>query len=265
MDYDKNSMVLWWPKIKGLGIPVPKTTIIRMPRAFLKQASIEKYMPLIKKTAKQLGYPLFIRTDLASGKHSWEKSCYVPNPKVLLDHMLEVISFNECADLVGLLWQAIVLREFIELDWKFTTFTGKMPVAKERRYFVKDGTVQCHHPYWLQDAIEQHLKFCRDFDRWAKKADAKRTRTREEIPEHWKRMLAGLNKETPHEIKLLTGYAEKVAKAMDGEYWSVDFAHAKNGVWYLIDMGTGENSFHHPDCSYCPEPMQIKFTKNGPK
>jgi len=58
--------------------------------------------------------------------------------------------------------------------------------------------------------------------------------------------LKELNTETTDEIEILTGYAEMVARVLDG-YWSVDFAYGKNGKWYLIDMATGEHSWH-PEC-----------------
>ena len=44
-------------------------------------------------------------------------------------------------------------------------------------------------------------------------------------------------------MRLLTGYASMVARAIEG-FWSVDFCKGADGQWYLIDMATGANSWH---------------------
>jgi hypothetical protein len=100
-----------------------------------------------------------------------------------------------------------------------------MPVNPERRYFINDGKVLCHHPYWIQAAI-----------------------TKPSI-ENWQEVLAEINTETTEEVQLLSGYAELIAKELPG-FWSIDFCKAKNGQWYLIDMATGEHSWHPEDCPY---------------
>src|SRR3989337_1939956 len=69
-----------------------------------------------------------------------------------------------------------------------------------RRYFVRDGQVQCHHPYWPEDA----LRF-----------EGRR-------PWGWRKRLKVLNQETFGEVSRLWVYAERLAAHLDG-YWSVDF------------------------------------------
>ena len=49
---------------------------------------------------------------------------------------------------------------------------------------------------------------------------------------------------------MLNNYAAKVAKQMEG-YWSVDFCLSKTNEWILIDMATGNRSWH-PDCQFNP-------------
>ena len=44
-------------------------------------------------------------------------------------------------------------REFLELDWTFRAFHGKMPVSTEVRTFLRDGAIECMHPYWPPEAI----------------------------------------------------------------------------------------------------------------
>jgi len=226
---DPNSLLYWFPKIVNLGIPVPRTEIVKVPYRVLlkfmdKPEVLEPYVAEIEMKAKRIGFPLFLRTDQASGKHGWKDSCYVPNEEELFTHIYNVVEFNFMADVTGLPCEALVLREFIELDWKFKAFWGEMPVARERRYFVRDGKVLCHHPYWIEDAIEKPNK------------------------ENWRELLKELNTETDEEIKLLSTYAKKVSSVMDG-YWSIDFAHTRDGRWILIDMALGDRSWH-PECKF---------------
>lgn len=106
--------------------------------------------------------------------------------------------------------------------WGFTAFRG-LPIGMERRYFVKDGQVLCHHPYWPEDAI------------------------RNPSVDNWQDILKDLNTEGEEEIKLLTSYAEKISRAIEG-YWSVDFCKDKsNSWWWLIDMAEAKESWH-PQC-----------------
>lgn len=86
----------------------------------------------------------------------------------------------------------------------------------------------CHHPYWSEDAISQV--------EWTLEEETKKT---------WKDLLVEMNQETKEEILTLTKYSELVGKEIEG-FWSVDFAKAKKGIWYLIDMALGKNSWHPP-------------------
>jgi len=267
---EKNSMLFWFPKVQDLDIPMPKTWIIEIDAEVFRECIFnegdvsddiwEKMMCQIgqvKKIAKEVGYPLFLRTDYASAKHGWEKTCYVQSEDQMFSHIRDVLEFNEMAGFVGLPYKAIVLREFIELDWKFKAFHGHMPVAKERRYFVDnrfllDGdTVLCHHPYWPIDAIAQDMesalalaKFIEAHDRSIEQSKLKKLLP----PPNWKELLEQLNTETLEEAELLSSYARQVVERLEG-YWSVDFAHAKDGRWLLIDCASGYDSWH-PECEY---------------
>ena len=204
----------------GSGVPYPKTAVVKVnwrslaglldgtPLPPRKQAAIERQ-------AEAIGYPLFMRTDMVSGKHSWEMSCFVPSPDVLKGHIGAVVDETFFC---GLEPRAIVLRAFLELDSSFTAFWGKMPVSRERRYFVADGSVTCHHAYWPEDAI---------------KYPSVRL---------WRQRLRLLNTETDEEVALLTQYAQQLRMPLGA--WSVDFACTKDGKWYLIDMAPAEASWH---------------------
>jgi len=220
-----SSMLNWWPKIKDLDIPKPKTEILELNTEELIQLAgykkrKEETAEKVLKSARKIGFPLFMRTDQYSAKHHYKNTCYVPREDVLFQHIEALLQESDDVNMVGLPTKALVFREFIELNYGFKAFHG-LPIAKERRYLIRDGEVIRHFPYWPEDAI----RF------WSVKE-----------PENWREILKKLNIESAEEVKLLTSYAEKVAKAIDG-FWSVDFAQAKNGTWYLIDMGRGEISW----------------------
>lgn len=230
---EESSLLFWWPKVRGLGVPVPETKVLEFgPRCLAAvccpdseedAAEARRVIEAVREAAREFGYPVFIRTDHASGKHEWENACYVAREEDLPRCLAGVIEFNEMVDLSP---RAVVVRRYIPLESPFTAFRG-MPVARERRYFVLDGRVVCHHPYWPEDAI----------------------RFRQE-PEGWREKLAVLNEEAPDEVELLSGYAARLGAALPG-YWSLDFARGADGVWYFIDAARGELSWH-PACPHRP-------------
>lgn len=222
---DKNSLAYWFPRISGLGIPVPKTVLISCNQKDIWTGEIDGLMSQLMDCASTLGYPVFMKTDLCAGKHDWKNTCYVKSASMLQNNLYRLAEFNELAGgAMGLPYNYIVLREFLNLETSFTAFPGDMPINKERRYFIRDGKVICHHPYWPKEAFED----------------------RSESP-NWETHLEFMNWETQAEIKLLTQYAETVAGVLP-EFWSVDFAKAKSGTWYLIDMALGEQSYHWKGC-----------------
>ena len=226
---DKTSLLYWYPKITNLGLNLPHTITVHADRSAILEAIDGtnllplSFMEALVAQGDVLGYPLFARTDMASGKHSWKDTCYVPRADRLIRHVLNICEENEMAQIIGLDYSAIVLREFLWLETSFTAFAD-FPVNKERRYFVRDGEVICHHPYWPEDSIKGHTS-----------------------EPNWREKLAVLNAEDNEEIALLTDYATRVGKAL-GECWSVDFAKARNGKWFLIDMAQGYESFHWRGC-----------------
>lgn len=227
---NKSSLLYWYPKIKNLDIPQPKTEIIVLTDKELNTTYNEQIpKSLLKKTekviAREFQLPVFIRTDLSSAKHYWERSCFYDGTNELWKHLWEIIEFNLCADLMGLPFKALVVREFILMDSRFIAFRGNMPVNPERRYFIDKGKVLCRHPYWFEGAILYPNL------------------------ENWKKVLREINTEDKQEIKLLTNYAQKVAKVLSG-FWSVDFCKAKDEKWILIDCALGERSWHPEDCRF---------------
>lgn len=226
LDMAKNNpscLSFWYPIISTLpGINTPKTKLF--PIHFKDQLTLIDQEPTkeslqvieqMKEFSKELGYPVFMKNSLFSGKHSWKNTCFVSSPDQFLPHLRHLTDF---AYAVGceesLYW---IVREIIPTKAPFTAF-NEMPVTKERRYFVKDGKVVFHHPYWIPSSIQ------------------------DPSIENWAEELEKLNHESPEEIKELVSLSETVAKALPG-FWSVDFLQDVNGKWYLIDMALGNKSF----------------------
>jgi hypothetical protein len=232
---DKNSLLYWFPLIKDLPIPQPETFIFMIPEDVLNHLHNEEFDKSFVEDlhkANPFGYPVFIRTDQASAKHFWDIGAFVEMHEKLERCLSETISHNLCAGILGLPFVAIVLRKYIEMDSRYKAFMG-MPVNPERRYFVKDGAVICHHAYWVEEAICAYGTT--------------------ELPSNWRELSAEMNRESADEIKLLTSYAEMVSRAVGGN-WSVDFCKAKSGVWHLIDMAISGSSWHPEDCPHYVKP-----------
>lgn len=231
---EKTSLFYWLPKIKNPNLNMPKTECLKIPFEALYRlldGEIEQfnvYKKAVFETAAKIGYPLFLRTDLCSGKHDWLNTCYVAQEKDLLQHIFNVVEANAMAGFMGLDFSGLVFREFIEIDWTFKAFRG-LPIGKERRYFIQGGKVLCHHAYWTKEAFEKGYHH-------------------QDLPDNWEIELSKLNEEPQVEIEMLTRQAESVAIALTG-YWSVDFCLGKNGLWYLIDLAEGNKSWH-PDCEF---------------
>jgi len=222
------SMLYWWPKVRDLDIPKPKTIIVEIPHEVFVDLldgglEIKTYHPALFAAAEELGYPLFMRTDILSAKHQWLKTCYVKDEGCLRLNIGGLTEMNFMVMAPGP--SALVLREYIELESSFTSHNG-MPVAKERRYFVRDGWIECYHPYWPEESVRRPSR-----------------------PD-WRKLLSMANAQGPDEIELLCGYVEQVGAVMDG-FWSVDFAKARDGRWLLIDMAPGAQSYHWSTCQFC--------------
>jgi len=172
--------------------------------------------------AKEIGFPVFIRTDLTSAKHSGPRAykIEVDGENEPIARTLEDTEMKTWLEREGS--QAFLVREFLDLKAPFTAFQG-LPIAREFRFFADENGVRCHHGYWPPETIEDHRPSCDD---WRTKLDLMQERPPEEL---W-------------------DMAIRAAKACGGGLWSVDFCENVNGKWYLPDMATAADSFHWPGC-----------------
>ena len=160
---NQNSMFYWWPLVKDLPVPQPRTVMVRHEGAFKGRLSYDpidgkpdeyfnEMLEKVKVAAAELGYPVFIRSDGTSNKHDWKNSCYVESEDQLQGHICNILEFTAMV-MMGPSFMGIAVREFLELDWAFKSHYGEMPVAREFRMFVREGTLECWHPYWPPSAI----------------------------------------------------------------------------------------------------------------
>ncbi|MGD9498813.1 MAG: hypothetical protein AB7Y46_21140 [Armatimonadota bacterium] len=230
--HELTRMTYWWPLVADLDVPMPRTRIItidsELSRAwFVNMAdgrpgiyAVPPWDADLRAAAEDIGYPCFLRTDLTSAKHAWGRTCYVSGTRELTGHVYALLEFHFNA--LGLPWpQALVVREYLSPCPGFLAFGG-LPIGRERRYFVRDNSVECHHPYWPENAIRGASSVA------------------------WKTLLADANRETPTEVELLTGYAQAIGERLGG-YWSVDFFCSAEPRWYFIDAAVGKLSWH-PAC-----------------
>ena len=229
----KNSALEWLPKITYDGLPVPRTEIVLYNHRdivnMLEGRKSETYDKLIKQigeTANYIGYPSFVRTDLASAKHDGEKSYLIRRAEDVVNVICKTVEDNELKFWMGdEIPKAFLVREFLKLDAPFKAFGG-LPISREWRYFANENGVICYHPYWPEDAIEFYGE--------------------NKEPDNWKEMLAELHKEKNADT--LEKMAIQAAKVCGGNC-SVDFAMDETGKWWLIDMAQANRSWHWPNCN----------------
>lgn len=225
----QSSMFYWFPKIAtlGNGIRVPKTVMIQTDFSAMLAMIMEgrpEDLPTVERTvedvrvaANLLGWPVFLRTDQLSDKHSWRRTCYCPDLETLSHHMGNLTESSYMLLDMQTQSTGFAVREFLRLKSSFTAFEG-MPVAREFRFFVEGDKVIHWQPYWPPDSI------------------------REPSATDWRELLAEMNEITAPEFAVLEAQSVTVGRAIPGQ-WSVDFAQDVDGKWWLIDMARGEVSF----------------------
>lgn len=232
MGTDRTCMSYWLPRLEAAGIPVPRTRMVPMSRdAYRDMFNLFDGKPLegpatpflqkLETVAKEIGFPVFLRTGMTSGKHSWSRTCALTDPSRLTQHVASLIEFSECASLVGLSCEWWAVREMLPTTaLAICSRYGDMPVCREFRCFVSDCEVRCIHPYWPAEAL---------------------ARGGVERGEEIAQILACCPDEsTVREL------ASKAGAAVGGE-WSVDVLETRRG-WYVTDMAEAARSWHWAGC-----------------
>jgi len=231
---ERTALSYWFPKVEAAGLPVPKTVLLPMPddahEAILTllwngEADLtpaEAFLRELRAACEAIGFPVFLRTDHTSGKHDWRRTCFVPSAEDLGAHVCGIAEFSECNGMFGELpWSSWAVREMLPtIPVGVCPRFGDMPVCKEFRFFVDGGMIECFHPYWPREALEQGGCHLSDTD------------------------YAALC--TPEDEGELRRIASRAGAALGGR-WSVDLLATERG-WFLTDMAEAEKSYHWPEC-----------------
>lgn len=221
-----NDISFWYPKLFRLKFPTPQTILIYTnldlePLAYgATVEGIERLVNEIKTAIQNVGLPAFLRTGYLSNKHDWKNSCYLENNDNdnILQHIINLSKMSALATIDRFEpCHFFAVREFIKAKIHFHYFDGEMPITSERRFFIRNGEVECHHSYWPLELFKG-------------------------IAEN---KIAALNELSDEDEKNLIKMALYVSKNFSG-YWSCDFLKAQDGNWFLTDMAIGESSYHHP-------------------
>lgn len=238
MKEDKNRLSWWYPKIPS-HIPCPRTTVIPYTGDnlinLLDGKDCDGFQELVNRlviAGDMLGWPFFLRTDFLSGKHCWKDTCFVTDKNRVPEHIVNLVYESAMAGMMGFPTDFWIAREMIPTSPAFYAFWGNMPITKERRYFVQDDKVICHHPYWPGKAFKGMSVSTDD----------------------WPELLDEMNYESEDEVGLLSGLSSSVGAKIGGS-WSIDWLWSeKKGQWFLTDMAESWCSYHWPGC-----PNEEKF------
>jgi hypothetical protein len=244
---ERNSALYWHPRVRGVeGADPPSTIIVPLEPgdAYLLRYELPEfervYGEQLESALEHFSLPVFVRTDELSGKHDWKDTCYVEQADDLYPHLKNLAIASA---MVNERFRAVLFREMLDLEAPFEFFRGGMPVARERRYFVRGGEVACHHPYWDEGAFQEVF----ERDAAAAELTGREPRYTSERRKEILQTVRRLNEESRDEVKLLSAVARRAGRALGGA-WSIDFARDRTGGWHLIDCALAADSWHPEDC-----------------
>jgi hypothetical protein len=226
----QDSAKFWLPRITTnvwLNEFVPRTALVEYNQDALAQSlrgkhttEYERLYYIVAHEAKQIGYPVFIRTDITSAKHAGKSAWKVVSEEELNFALLTTLSASELkTTFQPIKASAILVREFLDLGTSGRTAFNGLPIGREFRLFADQNGLQCWHSYWPEEALT------------GKMDDGGEPEIMRQWSDGW------INTD-------VIDAAVTAAKAMGAGKWSIDFAHDVQGSWWLLDMATAGNSYH---------------------
>lgn len=240
MNFERNCLSYWFPKLVAAGVPVPRTEIVRFDDGrdgwslgdLIDGKAVDGFDRLLsdlRSAATRIGTgPWFLRTGQGSGKHDWSRCCYLTDLDKLPHHVAALVEWSHLVDMLGLRHDVWCVREFLPTEpVAVLPQYGNMPLVKEVRAFVRDGAIVCLHPYWPLESISHGLG--RDQGDMAKR--------------FYSAIEPSIDESGPT-YKLLSQVAAALA---DDGAWSVDVLATKRG-YYVTDMAIASESYHWTGC-----------------
>lgn len=183
----------------------------------------------LDRAACDLGWPVFIRSDLTSAKHSGLDAVRATDADDVKPVVETIV--RDCVH-KSMQPAAFLVREWVDIEHAFTAFDG-LPIGTEFRVFAGPDDILCHHYYWPADAIRD-----------ANVPDETWRAAREELADV----------SLPPAVRVAATSAASRANRHDAldplEVWSIDFARDADGQWWLIDMALAAESWHPVDCQW---------------
>ncbi len=223
-----DSALNWFPPISAAGLPVPSTEFVLYDPFALYPVLDGEPMgdfptEALHDACKRIGFPVFLRTDLASAKHGGPSAFKVESPDRLMQCVFETFEDN-CLKDIAAATHAFMVRQYVAIQHTFTAFRG-LPIGREWRFFADRDKVLCQHFYWPEDAL--NIVQTTGLD--------------------WRAQLHKLAAPlAANELNALSDMAVRAVRAVGSGAWSVDFALDLDGKWWLIDMATAGRSWHPP-------------------
>lgn len=258
-----NCMSFWYPKLLASGVPTPETIMVDAPSDLMDimdghtPDGFDDFKAKLTAAATQIGYPCFLRNSYTSGKHDWNRTCFVEKSSDLIQHVACIIDYAESASMFGMPdYKVWAVRKYIPLiKAKIETRRG-MPITKERRYFIESphecdlAKVICSHSYYPLNAVLDMLTYPQlkrlygeDWDGMEERDPVKSEVALIEAE------LAKVNTPSQEDIEFLGKKSVHVASFFGGQ-WSLDWAQGEDGVWYALDMALAKDSYHWEGCPH---------------
>ena len=99
--------------------------------------------------------PIIVKDYVKSQKHYWYEACYIPNASDLEAVHKTVTRFLELQD--NDLNEGLVFREYVELEPLTTHSKSDLPLTKEFRVFVFNGTPLVVTEYWEEGDYQGNI------------------------------------------------------------------------------------------------------------
>lgn len=243
---NKNNMSYWLDKVKDCGINIPKTVIIPIDFELFKALNQDKYseefvawfnnriLSLLENSGLNIDGELFVKTGVYSGKFNFEYCHVKENSKDKIgEHLLRV--YYDGLNVGANCAKELVVREFIKNSKELPQIYNGMPLNTEFRLFYDftNRKVLGIFNYWDKETMIRAFSNCdwyaKDLETFKGYIDV----LEEEFNSHKDQAIELVDK------------AMKNVEGLDG-VWSVDLMYI-DGVYWLIDMAIGEESYYYSE------------------
>lgn len=229
---DPDDLAFWYPLLVDTKVLTPATHFLKTPDLVPKLVGEEeipgyaRFLGILAKFGDRVGWPCVLRTGFGVNRHNWLYTGLVQRSDDLDNHVHALAYWSRRCGLPASTW---AVRQYVPVSNSFHAFRGT-PIGREFRVFVRNGEVQCFHPYWPMMALE------------IGKPDA----------HDWVQRYATISELGPNERRVMLHLSAHVSRSIPGE-WAIDWAQLEDGRWVCMDMNTAGLAWHWPGCAHHPD------------